>query len=58
MMVAAYEISILGLPKDQTESAMMTFGHSQRTINDVKRFIELYDPQTRQMTTRPAASQE
>jgi len=58
MMVAAYEISIMGLPKDKTASAMMTFGHSERTINDVKKFIELYDPQTRQMKMEMPASQE
>jgi protein tyrosine/serine phosphatase len=50
MMVAAYEMSVLKLPKDQTKSAMMTFGHSQRTIGDVQKFIENYDPQTRQFS--------
>ena len=58
MMVAAYEISVLKLQKDQTVSAMMTFGHSQRTIGDVRRFIEQYDPQTRQMKTEMPLSQE
>jgi protein tyrosine/serine phosphatase len=58
MMVAAYEISIMKLPKDQTVAAMMTFGHSQRTIGDVRKFIELYDPQTRQMTTDMPMSNE
>lgn len=50
MMVAAYEMSVLKLSKDQTTAAMMTFGHSQRTIGDVKRFIDTYDPGTQQMT--------
>jgi protein tyrosine/serine phosphatase len=58
MMVAAYEISVLKLPKDQTVAAMMTFGHSQRTIGDVRKFIELYDPQTRQMNSEMPLSQE
>jgi protein tyrosine/serine phosphatase len=58
MMVAAYEISVLKLPKDQTAAAMMTFGHSQRTIGDVRKFIDLYDPQTRQMQSEMPLSQE
>jgi len=58
MMVAAYEMSVLKLPKDRTVTAMMTFGHSQRTIGDVRKFIELYDPQTRQMETEMPMSQE
>jgi len=58
MMVAAYEISVMKLQKDQTVAAMMTFGHSQRTIGDVRKFIELYDPQTRQMKTEMPMSQE
>jgi protein tyrosine/serine phosphatase len=58
MMVAAYEMSVLKLPKDQTVSAMMTFGHSQRTIGDVQKFIDLYDPKTRQFSGDMPMSKE
>ena len=50
MMVAAYERSVLGMNKDQTMAAMLTFGHSRRTVGDVQKFIETYDPATKQMT--------
>jgi protein tyrosine/serine phosphatase len=50
MMVAAYQLSVLGMNKDQTLAAMLTFGHSQRTVGDVQKFIETYDPATKQMT--------
>jgi protein tyrosine/serine phosphatase len=58
MMVAAYQRSILKFDKSQTESAMLTFGHSQRTVGDVQRFIDLYDPQTEQMTAELPTSRE
>jgi len=58
MMVAAYELSILKLDKDQAVAAIRGFGHSDRTIGDVKRFIEVYDPQTQQMTADMPHSQE
>jgi protein tyrosine/serine phosphatase len=58
MMVAAYQISIQNLSKNQAKAAMMTFGHSQRTIGDVQRFIEEYDPKTRQMKNDLPMSQE
>ncbi|MGA3067429.1 MAG: tyrosine-protein phosphatase [Tepidisphaeraceae bacterium] len=50
MMVAAYQLSVLNLTRDQTLAAMLTFGHSQRTVGDIERFIENYDPQTQSMT--------
>jgi protein tyrosine/serine phosphatase len=46
MMVAAYQRAVLGWTPDQTKSAMLTFGHSQRTVKDVQRFIDGYDPGT------------
>ena len=58
MMVAAYQISVLGMNKDQTLAAMLTFGHSQRTVGDVQRFIETYDPVTKQMTQELPRSAE
>jgi len=48
MMVAAYQESILGYDNARTKSLIMRFGHSDRSINDVKRFIDIYDPRERQ----------
>jgi protein tyrosine/serine phosphatase len=50
MMVAAYEMSVLKLDKTQALDAMQSFGHSERTTGDIKRFIETYDPDAKQMT--------
>jgi protein tyrosine/serine phosphatase len=58
MMVAAYELSVLKMNKADAEAAIRTFGHSQRMINDVKRFIALYDPQTERMKSQLPASRE
>ena len=58
MMVAAYQESILGYSGDQARSAMLTFGHSQRTAGDVQRFIEFYDPASRSLTRELEMSKE
>jgi protein tyrosine/serine phosphatase len=58
MMVAAYQLSVLKLDKDRTINAIITFGHSERSIGDVRKFIEHYDPQTEQMTKELPTSQE
>jgi protein tyrosine/serine phosphatase len=50
MMVAAYQRSVLNYDQDKTIEVMLTFGHSQRTVGDVQRFIENYDPQAETMT--------
>ncbi|HEV7301496.1 MAG TPA: tyrosine-protein phosphatase [Tepidisphaeraceae bacterium] len=49
MMVAAYQESILGWDKEKVKNNMLTFGHSQRTVSDVKRFVDTYDPKSRTM---------
>ncbi len=46
MMVAAYERAALGFDAKKADAAMLTFGHSERTVKDVQKFIELYDPTT------------
>ena len=46
MMVAAYQESVLGYDAAKAKSAMLTFGHSRRTIGDVTKFIDVYDPKT------------
>jgi protein tyrosine/serine phosphatase len=58
MMVAAYQRSVLNFDKAQANTALLTFGHSQRMVNDVQRFIELYDPQTQRMTQQLPTSRE
>jgi protein tyrosine/serine phosphatase len=44
--VAAYQESVLGYDKSKAKDAILTFGHSDSTINDIRRFIDGYDPQT------------
>lgn len=46
MMVAAYQQSVLGYDDQRCRAAMLTFGHSQRTVGDVQKFIDVYDPKT------------
>ncbi|HTW93676.1 MAG TPA: tyrosine-protein phosphatase [Tepidisphaeraceae bacterium] len=50
MMVAAYQESVLDFSRDQAKNAILSFGHGQRTIEDVKKFIDIYDPATRDVT--------
>jgi protein tyrosine phosphatase (PTP) superfamily phosphohydrolase (DUF442 family) len=52
MMVAAYQESVLGWDKEKVKAEMLTFGHSQRTVQDVKRFVDTYDPRSRTMTAQ------
>jgi protein tyrosine phosphatase (PTP) superfamily phosphohydrolase (DUF442 family) len=58
MMVAAYQQSVLGWDDKKTEDAILVFGHSERSIGDVRRFIRVYDPQKREMTETLAQSKE
>jgi protein tyrosine phosphatase (PTP) superfamily phosphohydrolase (DUF442 family) len=47
MMVAAYQESILGWDKNHAREAIISFGHSKSTVDDIRRFIDLYDAKTR-----------
>jgi tyrosine-protein phosphatase SIW14 len=58
MMVAAFQESLLGWDKARAKAALLTFGHSQRTVKDVERFIDVYDSKTRTMTAQLAQSSE
>lgn len=58
MMIAAYQMSVLGFSKERAKQEMLTFGHSMRTVGDVQRFIDVYDPQIRRMTQELARSKE
>lgn len=44
MMMAAYQETVLGYDDAKTKAAIRAFGHSDRTINEVRRFIDVYDP--------------
>jgi protein tyrosine/serine phosphatase len=46
MMVAAYQQSVLKYDDQTCKETMLTFGHSQRTVGDVEKFIDVYDPKT------------
>ena len=46
MMVAAYQQNVLGWSGEKCRDALLTFGHSQRTVGDVQKFIGVYDPKT------------
>lgn len=58
MMVAAYQESEMSWSPQQAKDSMLTFGHSQRTIKDVQRFIDTYDPKSQQMTEELPMSNE
>lgn len=44
MMMAAYQMSVMGYDKAKAKSAIEAFGHSDRTIDNVRAFIDAYDP--------------
>jgi protein tyrosine phosphatase (PTP) superfamily phosphohydrolase (DUF442 family) len=44
MMMAAYQESVLGYDDARAKAAIQAFGHSDRTIEEVRRFIDAYDP--------------
>lgn len=50
MMVSAYRMSVMGMSKEQAKAALETFGHSRRSIGDIERFIDAYDPATKTVT--------
>jgi len=47
MFVAAYQESVLGYDKQRAKAAILSFGHSDRTVADIEHFIDLYDPKAR-----------
>jgi protein tyrosine phosphatase (PTP) superfamily phosphohydrolase (DUF442 family) len=58
MFVAAYQQSVLGWDDAKTKAEMKTFGHSQRTVKDVERFIDIYDAKERAVTAELPMSKE
>jgi protein tyrosine phosphatase (PTP) superfamily phosphohydrolase (DUF442 family) len=58
MMVAAFQESVMGWDAARAKMSLLTFGHSERTVKDVERFIEVYDARERRMTRQLAQSNE
>lgn len=58
MMVAAYQEAVLGYDDQKAKDAILDFGHSERTVKDVKRFIDEYDPKTGKVPEGLASSKE
>jgi protein tyrosine/serine phosphatase len=56
--VAAYQESVLGYDKAKAKDAILTFGHSESTINDIRRFIDGYDPKTQTVSPDLARTTE
>jgi protein tyrosine phosphatase (PTP) superfamily phosphohydrolase (DUF442 family) len=55
MMVAAYQESLLGYDRQKAKDAILTFGHSDRTVNDIHKFIDEYDPKSRTVSSSLAS---
>ena len=49
MFVAAYQMTVLKWDRQRTKDAILRFGHSDRTVGDIQRFIDCWDPETRQI---------
>ena len=58
MMMAAYQQSVLGYSDEQAKAAMKTFGHSERTIADVRHFIDIYNGAGRELVGPKPAKQQ
>jgi protein tyrosine phosphatase (PTP) superfamily phosphohydrolase (DUF442 family) len=46
MMMAAYQETVLGYDDAKAKASIRAFGHSERTVSDVKAFIDAYDPKS------------
>ena len=58
MFVAAFQESVLGWDNSKVKANLLTFGHSQRTVKDVERFIDIYDGKERRVTKELEQSSE
>ncbi len=59
MFVAAYQEAGLGYSREKAKDAIQAFGHGSRTVEDVKKFIDTYDPSLGIMaTTLPTGGEE
>jgi protein tyrosine phosphatase (PTP) superfamily phosphohydrolase (DUF442 family) len=50
MFVAAYQLSVEKLDKEQAKAAVLSFGHSGATLGDIRKFIDAYDPQKEELS--------
>jgi protein tyrosine/serine phosphatase len=50
--VAAYQESVLGYDRTKAKEAILSFGHSDNTVNDIRRFIDGYDPKTQSVALK------
>jgi protein tyrosine phosphatase (PTP) superfamily phosphohydrolase (DUF442 family) len=53
MFVAAYQESVLHYTPHQAKERIVSFGHNAKTVDDIKTFIDHYDPASR--TVAPIA---
>jgi protein tyrosine phosphatase (PTP) superfamily phosphohydrolase (DUF442 family) len=58
MFVAAFQESVMGWDDAKVKSNLLTFGHSQRTVKDVERFIDVYDGKDKSVTAQLEQSEE
>jgi protein tyrosine phosphatase (PTP) superfamily phosphohydrolase (DUF442 family) len=59
MFVAAYQESAMGYDQPKAKAAIQSFGHSDRTIQDLQKFIDIYNPATMTIaTTMPVTKNE
>jgi protein tyrosine/serine phosphatase len=56
MFVAAYQMSVQGFDKNKATAAIQTFGHSDRTADDIRTFIAAYDPATHALGPLPSGT--
>jgi len=58
MMVAAFQESVLGWDVGKAKASLLTFGHSDRTVKDVERFVDVYDAKEKVVTAQLEQSKE
>jgi len=58
MMVAAYQRAVMNHDREKTKQKVLTFGHSQRTVGDIMKFIDVYDPASGRVPTSMPISPE
>jgi protein tyrosine phosphatase (PTP) superfamily phosphohydrolase (DUF442 family) len=58
MMAAAHQMATMGYDKEQAKAGVLTFGHSDRTVSDIRSFIDGYDPATGKVPENRMPSEE
>jgi protein tyrosine phosphatase (PTP) superfamily phosphohydrolase (DUF442 family) len=56
MFVAAYQMSVLHESKQQVASEIMSFGHRAKDTDDIRTFINEYDPATQTLPVKDRGS--